>query len=772
MNDDHKLTILLILKDRFPFTMRWMTYVNSIRIPFKILIADGSKDDRAEELLNDKDRFPNIDYEYLRYPYDETLSHYYTKVAKALTQVATPYVILASNDDFLFTGGIRNAIAFLENHQEYIASRGEICQFSIVPFSLDQEMRYVFGELEVTNPPYFQYPASLSKNPLIRVKQQLKYYCSNFHDVQRTVYVRQRLDLIKKLNPKDLRFADQFNDILTVVNGKVHRGQGLFMIHQSNDPDRLGQRVLVEFPSWFDWIQTSWWNADFKNLSETVATTISENTSRSFNEVLRDFKQIYYTDFIYRKLSEDVKNLGRTQKKSIVLERLKKISIFLNNEFSPLNYYCRIRFSRYFSEFKFIRDFLLTHHIPFEINSDTESDTAIMNSLLRHWFIGIIQLVIRFFRHSLREAKIWLKIRTLRLTEAIKIKQKIKKPRIDNLVVYANTICNAHCKMCDVGVSSKGGIASPITNAPTHMPISLLKKILDDELINKRKLTINFLMTEPLLSKELPRMLELCKKCGHTVMVTTNGFLLSNRASEISSYIDNLQVSLDGPKEIHDSIRGKNFFDAAINGIKAIRELNNEMLIQINYTISDLNYFCLFDFAQFIDSLGIHINLVKFQLLDFVSEMMCQKHNTQFPDILQSPSSLEGAVNLRKVDSKELENQIKLVQKFKPNFIEKIAFKPFLHTSDELKAYFEIKGKPVPGLDKCFTPWCALAINTNGKVFWHMRCFNDYLLGEISQESLRQIFYGQKANYFRDRLRKSNFCFPACTRCCGVMPLK
>ena len=47
MTADNELTILLTLKDRAPFTFRWMSYANSIRFPFKVLIADGGADETA-----------------------------------------------------------------------------------------------------------------------------------------------------------------------------------------------------------------------------------------------------------------------------------------------------------------------------------------------------------------------------------------------------------------------------------------------------------------------------------------------------------------------------------------------------------------------------------------------------------------------------------------------------------------------------------------------------------------------------------------------------
>ena len=66
-------------------------------------------------------------------------------------------------------------------------------------------------------------------------------------------------------------------------------------------------------------------------------------------------------------------------------------------------------------------------------------------------------------------------------------------------------------------------------------------------------------MTEPLLSKNIHDLLRLTKFNGHISKLTTNGFLLEKKAESINEYIDYLQVSIDGPKQIHDSNRGNNY---------------------------------------------------------------------------------------------------------------------------------------------------------------------------------------------------------------------
>src|SRR2546430_1287449 len=130
---DRDLTVLLPLKGRPEFTLRWMKYADSVRFPFRVLIADGSEDETGPKILSNKANFPNVNYEYMRYPYDQTYAEYYSKVVDALSHVKTPFAVMADNDDFFIVEGLRNAVAFLRAHPDYSACSGHIGVFWVMP---------------------------------------------------------------------------------------------------------------------------------------------------------------------------------------------------------------------------------------------------------------------------------------------------------------------------------------------------------------------------------------------------------------------------------------------------------------------------------------------------------------------------------------------------------------------------------------------------------------------------------------------------------------
>ena len=63
---------------------------------------------------------------------------------------------------------------------------------------------------------------------------------------------------------------------------------------------------------------------------------------------------------------------------------------------------------------------------------------------------------------------------------------------------------------------------------------------------------------EPLLYRGLPRLLDVARDAGMTTTMTTNGLLLRQpRAGPVLDRLDGVAISLDGPPEVHDRIRGR-----------------------------------------------------------------------------------------------------------------------------------------------------------------------------------------------------------------------
>ncbi|MBI5441035.1 MAG: radical SAM protein [Deltaproteobacteria bacterium] len=94
---------------------------------------------------------------------------------------------------------------------------------------------------------------------------------------------------------------------------------------------------------------------------------------------------------------------------------------------------------------------------------------------------------------------------------------------------------------------------------------------------------------EPLLRPELFDLLAALNAGGFAAWLLTNGTLVDQRAADrlAETCLAGAQVSLEGPEEVHDRIRGRGSFEAAIRGVG--RLLASGVRVDLNVTLSRLN---------------------------------------------------------------------------------------------------------------------------------------------------------------------------------------
>jgi len=342
----------------------------------------------------------------------------------------------------------------------------------------------------------------------------------------------------------------------------------------------------------------------------------------------------------------------------------------------------------------------------------------------------------------------------------------MKIPYLRRIVLYANTVCNLKCPTCDIGLKNKKGIARNLGDSK-YLSNGLLQKILADPVLRDRRLNFNFLMTEPLLSPNIFDLIKMVKDKGHTVLLTTNGYLLPEKAKGlIDAGLDRIQVSIDGPPELHDALKGmRGSFRKIIEGIDLLNN-SSKIIIRVNCTVSNFNYKDLYELACILDK-DVKIDRLKYQFLNFVSRQMADTQNEYYP-IKQSVSSINEKIIFDEIDSSKLSKQIMMLKSAQFKNIADIRVIPNISSPEDIEKWFNINAAPIKGNNKCFIPFYQIAVKPDGNVVWHMRCYN-YTIGNINREGLKDIFYeGKKAKYFREVLKKSSFCMPACNRCCGV----
>ena len=241
-----KLTIVLTIKDRVAFTYRWMQYMNDLRCPYRILIADGGKDKEVESHLRYYPHYPNLDFEYIRYPFDAVIEDYLVKLENVISRVDTEYILLADDDDFYLLERISEMTAFLDEHKDYVGVRGEQVALTVFdkagsPTKLPQGEHYLAVSHVV---PSIEDEGRYARVEMLCGNMSKYYYYANWYSVFRADALQEVWKNLGKLNTKEVIVWEMLTHILMVMKGKVKVLSFPFHVRQSHTSS-LGDTLVV-----------------------------------------------------------------------------------------------------------------------------------------------------------------------------------------------------------------------------------------------------------------------------------------------------------------------------------------------------------------------------------------------------------------------------------------------------------------------------------------------------------------------------------------------
>src|SRR5271167_3928570 len=141
-------------------------------------------------------------------------------------------------------------------------------------------------------------------------------------------------------------------------------------------------------------------------------------------------------------------------------------------------------------------------------------------------------------------------------------------PEHEPVCLYLETTnrCNLLCTTCPRTYEE--------LEPPADMSWALFSSIVDQ--IPKLSRAVLHGVGEPMLVKNLPRMVRYLKDRGTYVLFNTNGTVLNERNGRalITAELDELRVSFDAANaESYRAIRGKNYFNRILKNVRAFRDL-------------------------------------------------------------------------------------------------------------------------------------------------------------------------------------------------------
>jgi radical SAM protein with 4Fe4S-binding SPASM domain len=286
-------------------------------------------------------------------------------------------------------------------------------------------------------------------------------------------------------------------------------------------------------------------------------------------------------------------------------------------------------------------------------------------------------------------------------------------------MIEPTNYCNLKCPLCPAGQGL-------IKRKRENMSFSDFKKILDkmgDQIIHLRLWNWG----EPLLNKELPKMIRYAKSKKIFVNTSVNGFFLDNRIIEelVRSGLDQLIVSLDGASEkTYNKYRKNGNFNKVISALKKASELKKRL--NINHP-----------------EIKVHFIIMK--------------HNEH---------EVKNMVKLaRRIGVDTL--YFKTVGVMHPSF--KKVIKKYMPENPEFRRYASLDIKPLKLAGKvCKYLWKEITVNVDGSVVTCCRdAYGKYVFGNLKNENLDKIWNNQKMINFRKQILKNKNDIDVCKFCSG-----
>lgn len=168
--------------------------------------------------------------------------------------------------------------------------------------------------------------------------------------------------------------------------------------------------------------------------------------------------------------------------------------------------------------------------------------------------------------------------------------------------------CNLSCVMCHTW--PKGRSIGREQELSADEVIIIARRLFDHYGVK----VFRFLGGEPLVRDDLTEIVRGVSSFA-TTLITTNGLTLNEPTCRglIDAGLAGISVSLDGPRENCDALRGQHVYDRVVNGLKTMarvkREFDSPIEVKLGNIVTRLNLHRMEEVAEFAHELGVDWHL-------------------------------------------------------------------------------------------------------------------------------------------------------------------
>jgi len=309
------------------------------------------------------------------------------------------------------------------------------------------------------------------------------------------------------------------------------------------------------------------------------------------------------------------------------------------------------------------------------------------------------------------------------------------------LVIFPHNRCNCRCVMCDIWRIRQVREITP--------------RDLEPHLTSLRELNVKWIVFsggEPLMHSDISSLSRVCRAEGVRVTLLTAGLTLEKRADIVAASIDDLIVSIDGPPDIHNKIRGvPGAYRRLQRGIEALRQLRAEMPIHGRCTIQKGNFGVLRSTVHV--ARALNLNSISFLAVDTTSNAFNRPGGW-------SPGH-QATVALNTAEVAALESEIEALISEYENEIESGFVVENAEKLRRIPLRFRSRLGQIPAMaPRCNAPWVSAVVESDGTV---RPCFFHRPIGNIHEHPLADVVNSDEALNFRRNLDISRD--PVCRNC-------
>jgi MoaA/NifB/PqqE/SkfB family radical SAM enzyme len=298
------------------------------------------------------------------------------------------------------------------------------------------------------------------------------------------------------------------------------------------------------------------------------------------------------------------------------------------------------------------------------------------------------------------------------------------------LILNVHENCNCRCAMCDIWKRPAGDELA-------------LEKVRSYQ-ADIRSLSVRQVVLtggEPLLHSRFRELCQILRECAVRITLLSSGLLLQKRAEVIADFVDELIVSLDGPEETHNRIRGiPRAYQLIRDGIADIRQHRPELTIHARSTVQSANF----------DQLRQTVVAAKLLGLNSISFLAVDTTSQAFNRELIWPQEYKQSIGLSSSQVSALKVEIELLIEQNAADIQRGFIAEGPDKLRRIARYFRSRLGEAPSISPlCNAPWVSAVIEVDGSL---RPCFFHRTLAETRTQSLAEAINSREAVHFRQTL--------------------